>query len=101
MTIFTIQQLITTGKPVSPSFHYLLQRAFHLNYTSAAGLYGWLLLPGGRSVCFNVDADEGEVLVGKLGPLEFYRLETDQERQDREDGWAEAAYEAYQASRYW
>lgn len=97
----TTHQLITIGNPVSPSFHYLLQRIFHLNYTNAAGFYGWLLLPGGHSVSFNVDADEGEVLAGKLGPLKFYRPETEQERQDREEGWAEAAYEVYQAAGYW
>lgn len=99
MNIFTTQRLITTGDPVSPSFHYLLQRVFHLNFT-AAGLYGWLLLPGGHSVSFNVDPEEGEVLAGKLGPLEFYRPETKQERRDREDAEGEAAFEAYWADRY-
>jgi len=88
-----IRQLITTGEPVSPSFHYLLQHVFHLNCT-AAGFYGWLLLPGGYSVSFNVDPELEDVLAGKFGPLEFYRPATDEERREREEAWAWANYEA-------
>ena len=95
-----ILKTLTTGNSVWAPYSYLLQRVFFLNCTASQGLYGWLLLPGGRSVSFNIDPELGEVLVGKLGPLEFYRPETEQERIDRECGEEEAAYEAYYANNY-
>lgn len=94
----TMRYLATTND--SWAKHFSFQRLICFNYTVAAGFYGWILLPFGRSIAWNVDAEEGDYEVARWGVFNYCRPETDEEKQDRLEGEAEAAWEAYQAEWY-
>jgi hypothetical protein len=62
--------------------------------------YGWLRLPGDLCLALNLDADYDERVLWTRGPLVLTRPETDEERQEREEGWAEEAAMEHELNRY-
>ena len=95
----TLRYLATTNEPGAR--FYSFQRVVSLNYNAAAGgCWGWVLLPNGRSIAWNLPAETGETEVARWGIFGYYRPETPQEERDRLEGEEEAAYEAWCADFY-
>jgi hypothetical protein len=62
--------------------------------------YGWIMLPGDWAFSWNLGADTEERVVWEFGPLCLTRPETPQEREEREEGEAIAAWEERELNRY-
>lgn len=60
----------------------------------------WACLPGGLCASFGMDLDYDERLVFKCGPVMLTRAETEAERNQREDDWAEEAFMGIELNRY-
>jgi len=60
----------------------------------------WYVRAGSGFLAYGVPADDDERIIWQAGPLVLTRAETDEEREDREAGEEEAAYEAYVADYY-
>jgi hypothetical protein len=73
----------------------------HINYRAGwNGPRGWLLLPHGWALSYGVAVDTEERLVWQWGRWLLTRPETPLEREEREEGEAEAAFMEYEANRY-
>ena len=62
--------------------------------------FGFLRLPKGLILSWGLDTDYDERQVAAVGPLSLTRPETDQEREEREEGEAIAAWEERELNRY-
>jgi hypothetical protein len=76
------------------------QRIFSCNIDCNGKLFGWILLPNDRAISWNVEPEEGETIAFEFGPFVITRPETDQEKEDREIGEAELAWEQQFADRW-
>lgn len=72
---------------------------FGFTFSRTDGLT-WYVRAGSGFLAYGLPADYDEVVVWQAGPLMLTRAETDEEREDREAGEEEAAYEAYVADYY-
>ena len=63
-------------------------------------VYWYVHLPGQIYLSWDMDADYDERLVWGCGKLRLTRFETDQEREEREEGEARAAAEERDLNRY-
>ena len=62
--------------------------------------YGTMRLPGDLILSFGLEADYDERTVCEVGPFVVTRPETSEEREEREQGWAEEAYMERELNRY-
>lgn len=67
---------------------------FGFTLSRADGLT-WYVRVGSGFLAYGTPADYDEVVAWQAGPLVLTRAETDEERRDREEGEAEAAYEEW------
>jgi len=66
----------------------------------SAWIYWYIRLPGWWFLSWNMPADDEDRPVWALGKLLLTRPETEQEREEREDGVAEAWAEEVERNRY-
>lgn len=60
----------------------------------------WVRLPGQLVFCYGLEPDYDERLVAEWGLFTLTRPETDEECQEREEGWAEEAAMEWELNRY-
>jgi len=82
-----------------PAFAIGLLGWFGIRVTPTDGLT-WYVKAGTGFLAYGFPEDYDEVVVWQAGPLVLTRAETDEERRDREEGEAEAAYEEWVADYY-
>ena len=62
--------------------------------------HAYVALPGGHWLSYGLEPDYDERLVAQWGPFYLSRQETEAEREEREEAWAEEAFLEREANRY-
>jgi hypothetical protein len=71
-----------------------------LNVSALGGLYGWLLLPRGWAISYNVDPELEERVVWERGQFTLTRPETEDEYLERQYEYDEWVMEQRDLNRY-